>query len=341
MTALARTARPARRLGRSDVAVTVLGLGCAPLGNLYAAVADDVAAATVDAAWRAGVRWFDTAPHYGLGLSERRLGAALRARARGEAVVSTKVGRVLEPVADRATSERDDAGFDVPRTAVRRWDWSAAGVRHSLEASLERLALERVDVVHLHDPDDHLPQAVSEAYPALARLRDDGVVGAVGAGMNTTEGLRVLVEACDLDVVLVAGRYTLLDQRGLDGLLQACVRRGTSVVAGGVFNSGILASERPTPDAPFDYAPAPPHVRARVAALAEVCAAHGVTLPQAALHLPLLHPAVAAVVVGARSPEEVATNAALLDAPVPVDLWRDLKARRLLREDAPTEGTAP
>jgi D-threo-aldose 1-dehydrogenase len=322
-------------LGRSSVAVTALGFGGAPIGNLYHAVDEATAAAAVTAALQAGVRFFDTAPHYGLGLSETRLGRALRGGRRADFVVSTKVGRVLVPDPSGA-SRRDSEGFDVPAAYRRVWDFSPAGVRRSLAASLERLGLDRVDVVLLHDPDHHWREAVEQAYPVLHELRAQGVVGAVGAGMNQWEMLADLVRHTDLDVVLVAGRYTLLDQSALDVLLPLCEARGVSVLAGGVFNSGVLASAEPRPGATYDYAPGSQELVGRARRIAAVCARHGVALPQAALAFPGGHPAVASVVVGMRSPAEVGQNLALARRPVPAELWRELAAEGLLHPDAPT-----
>jgi D-threo-aldose 1-dehydrogenase len=321
-------------LGASAVRVTTLGFGGAPIGSLYQAVDEAVAVGAVTAALRAGVRFFDTAPHYGLGLSERRLGRALAAWPRAELVVSTKVGRVLVPDPDGA-SRRDGEGFAVPATHRRVWDFSRAGVRRSLEASLERLGLDRVDVVLLHDPDHHRREAVEEAYPALDELRAQGAVGAIGAGMNQWQMLADLVRDTDLDVVLLAGRYTLLDQSALDGLLPLCAARGVSVVIGGVFNSGLLATPAPRPDATYDYAPGPAEVVARARRVAAVCERHGVALPQAALAFPTAHPAVASVLVGMRSAAEVAENTALAARPTPAGLWEELVAEGLLRPDAP------
>jgi D-threo-aldose 1-dehydrogenase len=326
-------------LGHSGVAVSALGFGGAPIGNLYHAVDEQTAAGAVNAAWRAGVRFFDTAPHYGLGLSERRLGRALAARPRAGYVLSTKVGRVLVPLAGGAG--RDPEGFDVPATHRREWDFSAAGVRRSLASSLERLGLDRVDVALLHDPDDHWRQAVEEAYPALHELRAAGTVGAIGAGMNQWRMLADLVRHTDLDAVLLAGRYTLLDQSALDGLLPLCATRGVSVIAAGVFNSGLLATATPQPGGTYDYAPGPPVVIERARRIAAVCGRHGVALPQAALAFPAAHPAVASVLVGMRSPAEVARNAALAAQPVPAELWAELVGEGLLRPDAPTPGPAP
>lgn len=322
-------------LGRG-VEITELGFGGAALGGLYTAVDDDTAAATVDAAWAEGVRYFDTAPHYGLGLSERRLGAALRDRPRPSFAVSTKVGRLLVPYARNDPGRPADdraSGFAVPATHRRVWDFSADGVRRSLAESLERLGLDRVDVVYLHDPDDHADQAFGEAYPALERLRGEGVVGAIGAGMNQGEMLTRFVHDTDVDVVLCAGRYTLLEQPALTGLLPAAAERGKSVVVGGVFNSGLLAD--PRREATYDYARAPRPVLERALAMKAVTERHGVPLRAAALRFPLGHPAVAAVLSGARSPAEVADAAALLARPVPGAVWAELRAEGLLPEGVP------
>ncbi|MFB7274999.1 aldo/keto reductase, partial [Streptomyces sp. NPDC056244] len=220
----------ARRLGRTDVRVSPLGFGAAPIGNLYTALDDDRARATVEAAWDAGVRYYDTAPHYGLGLSERRLGAALAHRPRGEFTVSTKVGRLLEPHPAPTGSDLAAGGFAVPDALIRRPDYSRDGVLRSLEGSLTRLGLDRVDIVYVHDPDDHLDTALDQALPALAELRDEGVIGAVGVGMNTVAPLLRIVAEADVDAVMVAGRWTLID-RTAGPLLEACERRGVSVVA--------------------------------------------------------------------------------------------------------------
>jgi D-threo-aldose 1-dehydrogenase len=327
-------------LGRSAVAVTALGFGGAPIGNLYHEVDDATAAAAVTAAFQAGVRFFDTAPHYGLGLSEVRLGRALPRGRRADYVVSTKVGRVLVPDPAGA-ARRDDQGFDVPAAYRRVWDFSAAGVRRSLAASLERLELERIDVVLLHDPDHHWREAVEEAYPVLHELRAQGVVGAIGAGMNQWEMLADLVRHTELDVVLIAGRYTLLDQSALDVLLPLCAARNVSVLVGGVFNSGLLATADPRPGATYDYLPGPAELVERARRIAAVCARHGVTLPQAALAFPSGHPAVASVLVGMRSAAEVSENLALAGRPVPAPLWPELAAEGLLRPDAPTPRAGP
>ena len=326
-----RPALPLRQLGRSGVPVTEISFGGAAIGNLFTAVTDDDARAAVDAAWDGGIRFFDTAPHYGLGLSERRLGAALRGRPRDDYVISTKVGRLLEPPPAAGTAGagrtagaggRDAEGFDVPADLVRRFDYSADGVRRSLEASLGRLGLDRVDIALIHDPDAHGEQALREAYPALARLRAEGVVRAIGVGMNQTEMLTRFVRETDIDVVLVAGRYTLLDQTAADTLLPAALERGVSVIAGGVFNSGVLAA--PTPGATYDYAAAPGSLISRALRLQEICAQAGVPLRAAAARFPLAHPAVASVLIGARNAAEVTDAITLRGLDIPPELWESL-----------------
>ncbi len=311
-----------------------LSLGCAQLGNLYREVSDRDARATVDAAWRLGVRYFDTAPHYGLGLSERRLGAALASFPRDAYVLSSKVGRLLEPV--EVVDGLDDDGYVVPATHRRVWDFSRDGIRRSLTESLDRLGLDRVDIVYLHDPDEHWSEVVETGYPALAELRAEGVVTAIGAGMNQSAMLADLVRQTDVDVVMLAGRYTLLDQSSLDDLLPACEERGVAVVAAGVYNSGILARSEPPEQAKYDYVDAPAELLERARAIARVCERHGTTLPAAAIAFPLAHPAVVSVCVGARSPEQIELNAARYADAGPTELWAELKADELLREDAPT-----
>ncbi|WP_329085477.1 MULTISPECIES: aldo/keto reductase [unclassified Streptosporangium] len=310
------------------VQVSRYGFGAAPIGNLFSEVGEDAARAAVDAAYEAGVRLFDTAPHYGLGLSERRLGAALAERPRDSYTLSTKVGRLIVPAVGEGPFGRDDQGFDVSAELRRVWDFSRDGVLRSLEESLERLGLDTVDVVLIHDPDDHWEQAVSEAFPALAELRDQGVVKAVGVGMNQAGMLAGFVRETGVDLVMLAGRYTLLDQSGEDELLPLCAERGVSVFAAGVFNSGLLATHDPS--GTYDYAPAPGPLLERARRIAAVCERHDVTLPQAALAFPLRHPAVASVVIGARSAAEVTRNAELTAKPVPEALWTDLTAEGLI-----------
>ena len=310
-----------------------LGFGGAPLGNLFTAVTDEDAAAAVDAAWDNGIRYFDTAPHYGLGLSERRLGAALRTRPRAGYVLSTKVGRVLDPVPSPASASSDLAnGFAVPATHVRRWDFTADGVRRSIDESLQRLGLDHIDIAYIHDPDDHADQAIDEAYPALAKLRDEGVIGAIGVGMNQTAIPARFVRETDVDLVLLAGRYTLLDQSGADDLLPAALERGVRIVLGGVFNSGLLADPRSA--ATYDYTPAPRALVDRALAIEQVCAEHGVPLRAAALRFGLDHPAVAGALIGIRSPLQARDCAAMAGVEVPETLWSDLRHRGLLGQPA-------
>ncbi|MFI5567293.1 aldo/keto reductase [Streptomyces sp. NPDC051740] len=320
-----------RRLGRSRVEVTALAFGASGIGNLYTEVGEEAAHETVRAAWQRGIRYFDTAPHYGLGLAERRLGAALREHPRDAYTVSTKVGRRLEPVAHTVGDDLAH-GFAVPATHRRVWDFSADGVRRTLEASLERLGLDRVDVVYLHDPDDHAEQAFREGYPALEQLRSEGVVGAIGAGMNQTAMLTRFVRDTDVDVVLCAGRHTLLDQSALTDLLPAARENGRSVVIGGAFNSGLLAD--PRPGATYNYTRAPAGLLDRALRLKEAAERHGTTLRAAALAFCAAHPAVASVLVGARSAAEVRDCADQFAAPVPAALWQELRDTGLL----PPEG---
>jgi D-threo-aldose 1-dehydrogenase len=304
---------PDSPIGQTGLRVTRLVFGGAPIGGLFAAVTEDAALATLEAAWAAGIRAFDTAPHYGVGLSERRLGRYLAGRPREEYVLCTKVGRLLVP-AD-GDVEGAEGFYGTPRlTRVR--DYSRDGVLASLEGSLDRLGTGRVDIALIHDPDDHGRQALDEAYPALAELRDQGVIGAVGVGMNQTEMLEWFLPRADLDCVLVAGRYTLLDTGAGASLLPECARRGVSVLAGGVFNSGVLAAA-PAPGATYDYLPAPPEVIDRARRIGAACARRGIPLGAAALRFTLRHPAVTAAVVGARSPDEVRDDAAYLSEPPP------------------------
>ncbi len=314
---------PAERvpLGRTALRVTRLGLGCAPLGNLYRPVSGGQARAPVDAAWAAGLRWFDTAPLYGHGLAERRLGAALRGRPREELGLATKVGRRLVPGTD------PDTNFAVRHAHRPVFDFSPGGVRQSLAESLRRLAVGRVDVLHVHDPDEHEAAAVAGAFPALVELKAGGALAAVGAGMNQAAMLDRFVAAGLVDCVLLAGRYTLLDQSGL-ALLDHCARAGVAVIAAGVFNSGLLAE--PVPGGHFDYAPAAPDLVARAQRIGAVCARHGVALRAAALQFPTFHPAVVTVLTGARSAAEIEDNVRAFRTDVPHRLWSDLRAEGLL-----------
>ena len=291
-------------LGGTTVEVTRLSLGGGSLGNLFHEIKDSDAEATVEAAWECGIRYFDTAPFYGLGLAESRLGAGLRGKPRSEFVVSTKVGRLL-------------GGAD-----GWHWDFTADGVKRSLSSSLDRLGLDRIDVVYLHDPDDHIEEALATAYPALDELRSQGVIGAVGAGVNGCAVAQPFVERAELDCVLLAGRYTLLD-RSAEDFLQLCLARRVSVVAGGVFNTGLLTNPD-SPDVHFDYGPVPEDIRTRARGLAATCARFGVPLTAAALQFPARHPAVASVVVGCASPAQVRANAASFAMALPDALWEQL-----------------
>lgn len=295
-----------------------VGLGCAALGNLYSPVAEADAAATVEAAWDRGVRFFDTAPLYGHGLSEQRLGRALAAFPRDETVLCTKVGRVLVPAEDPG----ETIFADVPPVRPH-FDFSAAGVEASLGASLDRLGVDRLDVVHVHDPDDHLEQVAAETSPALSRWRDEGVVGAVGLGTNVPETASFLLDRVELDWLLLAGRYTLLDRSGA-AVLDRCASLGVRVIAAGVFNSGLLAD--PSEGAHFFYEAAPADVLARARDLAASCARFSVPLAAAAIQFPLRHPAVTLVLPGARSAREIETDLDFLDVAIPEELWAELDA---------------
>ena len=311
------------RIGRTGVHVTRLGLGLAPIGGLYQPVDEQQARATVERAWQLGIRYFDVAPLYGNGLAERRAGPALAERPRAEFTLSTKVGRLL-----RAGGGDRQRIWAEPAEVTPVFDFSGAGVLTSYAESLERLGLERADILHLHDPDDHFAQAVTDALPALVRLREQGRISAVSAGMNQSKLLAELVRTGDLDCVLLAGRYSLLDHSGGTELLPLCAQRGVSVVAGGVFNSGLLAD--PKPGATFDYAPASADMLDRALALRAVCERHGVPLRAAAVQFPFTHPAVTCVLVGARSPEEVEDAVQMSTVEIPVALWRDLRAAGLI-----------
>ncbi|HZE49945.1 MAG TPA: aldo/keto reductase [Jatrophihabitantaceae bacterium] len=314
-----------RQLGRTSIEVTELGFGAAPIGNLHSAITDEAAAATVQAAWDGGIRYFDTAPHYGLGLSERRLGAALAGRPRESFVVSTKVGRLLVDNPAPTGSDLAAGGFDVPDSVIRERDYSADGVRRSLDSSLRRLGLDRVDIALVHDPEDFMDDALNGAIPALVELREQGVIGAVGAGMNFWPPLLRLVNESDVDVVMVAGRWTLAD-RSAAPMLAACLDRNVSVLAAAPFNSGLLARPWPPDGALFDYAPASPELLHRARRLAKTCQRYDEQLPHAAMRFPLRHPAVASVVAGMRTDVHVRGNVDWAEHDLPGDLWKDLDA---------------
>ena len=320
---------PRREIRRTGLQLTTLGFGAAPIAGLYRAVDQQTARATIDAAWNGGIRYFDTAPHYGLGLSERRLGEALRDRSRDDVVVSSKVGRLLVPRIPPLA--RDDDMFDVPGDLTRRRDYSRDGIMRSLEATLQRTGLDRVDVLYIHDPDEHWREAAEEAVPTLVELREADVVGAIGVGMNQSAMLARFIRETDVDLVMLAGRYTLLEQGAADELLPTALEHGRSVVAAAVFNSGLFARDDVPDTATYNYGQAAPDVLERARLLASVCREHGTTLPAAAIRFPLRHPAVASVVVGMRSPAEVDRNLAAHAQHVPDELWADLEHRGLIR----------
>ncbi|HEY7736701.1 MAG TPA: aldo/keto reductase [Candidatus Limnocylindrales bacterium] len=336
---------PTERLpiGTTGLTVTRLGLGGASIGGLYREVTDADAAALVRHAWRTGVRYFDTAPLYGYGTSERRMGRVLAGEPRDAFVLSTKVGRLVreaELVAADADLDRQDldgrenAYYRGVETRRMVFDYSARGVTSSIEESLDRLGLERIDIAYIHDPDRHWQAAIEDAYPALERLRSEGRLRAIGVGMNQARMLARFARDGDFDVLLVANRYTLLDQAGLDELLPICERRGISVAIGGVMNSGILAD--PSSTAHFDYRPAPTAMVERARRLADICSRHGVPLRTAAIQFPLAHPAVVSVVAGVRSTAHLDEYPAAMRAPIPADLWAELRSEGLLHPAAPT-----
>jgi D-threo-aldose 1-dehydrogenase len=325
-----------RSLSRPELRFTEMGFGGGPIGNLGRELTDDEAATALKAAWDGGIRYFDTAPHYGLGLSERRTGEFLHGRPRGEFCLSTKVGRILEPISNPEGGT--DPDFIVPADQRRVWDFSRDGVHRSLDSSLRRLGLDRIDVALVHDPDNHWTQASSQAVPALVELRDQGMIRAVGVGINQSALATRFVRETDIDVVMIAGRYSLLDQSALADLLPAAQEHGVGVIAAGIFNSGLLARDQPDPAATFDYGPAPVDMLHRAGRIAEVCAEHGTTLPAAALHFALAHPAVISAVLGMHTADQTQRNLALHAAPPPPDFWDALKEAGLLSTAAPTPG---
>lgn len=320
-------------IGRGGLVAPPIGYGAAALGNLYQALGEREWPEIVPAAWAGGVRYFDVAPHYGLGLAERRLGESLRQLPRDEYVVSTKVGRLLVPQ-DAAGRTDIDNLFDVPADHCRVRDYSRDGVLRSIEQSLVRLGLDRIDIALVHDPDDHEREALDGAFPALSELRDQGVIASFGAGMNQSAMLSRFVRETDADVMMIAGRWTLLDQSAADDLLPIAVQRGVTVLAAAVFNSGILATDAPGQGATFDYGPADRATVERARAMAQVAHRHGSTLPELAAQYPLTHPAVAAVVMGGASAEQVARNSGLVTRAVGTEVWDDLREQGLISRSA-------
>ncbi|MCI4666287.1 MAG: aldo/keto reductase [Neomegalonema sp.] len=324
--------------------LTRMGFGAAPLGNLYRAVSEDDAQAALQAAYDAGLRFFDVAPQYGLGRAEERIGAALARWAREDLVLSTKVGRLLEDCAPEEVTP--EAFVDTPQKRIV-YDYTYDGVMRSYEASKPRLGTERIDVLLVHDVDmfTHKSREVSDAkvrelfdgggYRALVELRDAGAVAAIGAGVNEWQVCETLLGLGEFDTFLLAGRYTLLEQEALQSFLPLCEKRDVGVILGGPYNSGILATGA-VPGAMYNYAPAPATVMDRVRRIEQICAAHQTPLIAAALQFPLGHPAVKTVIPGGVSQAEVAANVAVLEAEVPAALWSDLKSEGLIRADAPT-----
>lgn len=317
---------------RTGTPLTRVGLGGAQLGNLGRETTDEQAHSAVHAAWNRGVRVFDTAPHYGLGTSERRLGALLAEFPRDQYTLSTKAGRTLVPQ-DHAPGQLDDQGFAVPATHRREWDFTRDGILRGIEASLDRLGVDRLDIAYLHDPDDHEHVAATEGISALIELREQGVVGAIGVGMNQSAMPARFVRDTDIDVVMLAGRYTLLEQPALDDLLPAAVEHGVGIVNVGVYNSGLLAQPRVSPDATYNYMPAPADLVARANTIAAVCEQFGTDLPTAAMQFSHCHPAVVSVVVGCRDSAQVTQNLDRAQAPINNDLWTALIEQGLLPEN--------
>jgi len=339
------------RLGRSGLELTRLGFGTAPLGGMYEAVSDEHADAVLAHAWALGIRYYDGAPIYGYGLAERRLGRLLAGKPRGAFVLSTKIGKLLYPVDEvSAHPEWDRDWQKSPDGTTNDWIWrgvpdvrpvfdfSRDGVLRSVEASLERTGLDRLDILWIHDPDSHWEQAIGSAYPALADLRSQGVVSAIGAGMNQAEMLARFAREGDFDAFMCAGRYTLLDQVALDELLPICVEKGIAVVIAGPMNSGLLAD--PSPDSHFNYAPPPAMWLEKALRLKAVCERHGVPLRAAALQFVCAHPAVAAVAAGVRTIEHLDDTVAMIGVPIPDELWDELRAEGLLAAEAPTPKAA-
>ncbi len=320
------------QLGKTGLEVTRLGMGGAPLGGLYKDVPEETAVDTVERALALGIRFFDTAPLYGHGKSELRMGRVLARQNRDTFVLSTKVGRLFVP---EDPDKVESPWFENPSPLMPYFDFTYDGVMRSYEESRKRLKLERLDILYIHDPDDHFDEAMRGAYRALDELRRAGAVRCIGAGMNQAEMLVRFAKEGDFDCFLLAGRYTLIDHTGLKELLPLCAEKAISIVIGGPYNSGILATGA-RPGAKFDYHEPSPEIFENVRHIEEICARHSVPLKAAALQFPLAHPAVAAIIPGARSVAEVDENFRLMGFPIPQNFWAELRDKSLLPEDAPT-----
>jgi D-threo-aldose 1-dehydrogenase len=317
-------------LGRTRLSVTRLGLGTAPLAGLFEEVPENKALAVIKRSWEAGIRFYDTAPLYGHGLAEIRVGKVLGQKPRAEFTLASKVGRLLR--ADAPPEPGQAFRGTPPVNPV--FDFSYDGVMRSVDESLERLRLDRIDILHIHDPDNHFRQALDGAYKALDQLRSEGVIGAVGAGMNQAEMLTRFAREANFDCFLLAGRYTLLDQIALKELLPVCLEKGVAIIAGGVYNSGILAD--PKPGAHYNYEAAPAALIERAQRIGAVCARHGVPIKAAAIQFPLGHPAVTCVVVGCRSVAQLDESIAMFELDIPPAMWQELKQEGLLAPESPT-----
>ena len=302
---------------KSGLQIPEFGIGTSPFGGLFASVSESAVADVISTSMELGLNYFDTAPHYGMGSAEVRLGRNINHLPRSSFVVSTKVGRLIVP-----SEKADDPGWENSTAAVERiFDFSAAGIERSLLESLERLKMESVEMVFIHDPDGAADQAISEAYPVLERLRAEGIVKTIGIGITSNEIPTRFINETDIDVVLIALKYTLLDQSAGAELLPTALRKGVSVIAGGVFNSGILTN--PKAGATFNYEPASPEVLARAQKIEKFFVDRGVSLAQAALQFPMQHPAISAILVGCRSADEVTTNVALYNREIDSHIWRE------------------
>ena len=336
--------RTLNRLSSQNLALSELGFGTAPLGNLYKSISDETAHKALEDAWNAGIRYYDTAPLYGLGLSETRLNRFLRTKPRENYVLSSKVGRLMKP-SDAAHRTGHGKWFDVP-LRQERYDYSYDGVMRSIEFSYERLGVPKIDILYVHDlcifthgskkaSDERITEFFDAGgYDAMVKLRDEGVISAIGGGINEWEVCETLARRGDFDVFLLAGRYTLLEQNALDSFLPLCEARGIKIVTGGPYNSGILASG-PLEGAFYNYDPAPQKILDRVSAIQSVCTSYGVSLKAAALQFPLLHPTHLSVIPGAQTAQELSDNVAVYQANIPASLWSDLKTEGLMRQDAP------